>query len=250
MNELAEQGTDFLDLAPSRHKRNVGRLRRRGDQAKARKSLRRIIQRLDHDAKSLAGVQIGIERQAMRHEVAAVGRLARKAVIPHAPPGAAQVAKGRRGAGKELQVDDGIDACPPYTPQGPDRAQNRPQQTSGADGENVVRVQHVEQIENGSILLEQEEIDVAASDAVNGGADGVLGQDGRALLRHLDEQNLLWMCGRGGSSSAEAAPPESQREADRHSQPSVDSPHLADVHLSFSAWSQPAQAPFKRPGLS
>ena len=93
-----------------------------------------------------------VERQAMGHQVAAIGGLAEVGVVSGPCPGAAEVGQNGRGAGEELEVDRGVDALAPHPEDRAEGLQRRADQAVGANADDVGRRDHVEEVEDEAIL--------------------------------------------------------------------------------------------------
>src|SRR5262249_26613335 len=150
-------------------------------------AFRRNLERLHHEAEDLRGMQVGIEQQAVSHEVAAVWAASAEGVEADPARRAAEIGEGRRGASEELEVDRGGDAKPAQPAKRDHGVAEGDERAVRSDGQDIVPRDQPDHVEDGTVLGEYHEEHLVASDQLDGTADGGVREDRRALLRQLDE---------------------------------------------------------------
>ena len=108
-----------------------------------------------------------------------------------------------------------------------DAAQQR-EKAVASHRDHVLRRDHVEDIDDETVVVENNHEDVVATDALHGIMQGQVGQHRRALLGELDEDqrpDRPRFAPRG-----QARPQEREAETERNTHPAVDLPHFSDVH--------------------
>ena len=110
-------------------------------------------------------------------------------------------------------------------------------QAAGVHRDDVLRREQVEDVEDRAVLLEDPEIDILPADAAYGLADRRLGEHGRALLDHLEEEDLLRRLRlavgvAGGEEVGDAAVP-GQQQAERRAEEAVEGVDGVRLHVFY-----------------
>src|SRR5947207_2817121 len=90
--------------------------------------------------------------------------------------------EGGGGADEELHIDEGIDLHAADLPEAAEAGGDHLPGRAGANGEDVVVGDEIEEVENEAVFLKEEKVDVLGADLGDSAADGLVGEDGGALL--------------------------------------------------------------------
>ncbi len=194
----------------------------RRDDAEGRKPPGFRVEGEDKARERPARVQVGVVEHAVGHQVAPVGTLAEIDMEADPFPRSGQVGDRGREPREELHVDAGVEPPAPDFAKDAGRARRHGPGRAGADREHILRGNEADQVDDEAVLLKNEEIGVLAADALHGGPDRLVGQNGRALLRELQEKEVADRA--GGRASAEEpteAADNAQEPADRGADPPV-----------------------------
>ena len=187
--------------------------------------LARIFHRgQDHLLKDLAGVQVGVVKQAVRHQIPAIRAFAEERVEADAARGLRQPGERGRGAREELHVDGRVDSERVNLPQRRERSLGEVRDGVAADRDHVFLRHEPEHVENEAVFLKYNEVDVLFAHDGDGPPDGALGENRGTLFGEFYEENFAGFLRRGGTREEQALHfvREAQHEAKRYAHPAVD----------------------------
>ena len=95
-------------------------------------------------------------------------------------------------------------------------AEGERERTFGRNRDHIFLRNDFHHVEDEAVVLENDEVNVLASDQFGRAADGGISQNGRALFREFDEQNFAWLA-RDRQTRLDDFSHESQKSAERNS---------------------------------
>ena len=126
----------------------------------------------------------------MRHEIAAIRTISKKSVKPDARARTRQERQQGGKAAKEFHVHRGIDSNSAGAQNRPPRPTGEREGTPRVDRDHIFLGNHFHGIEDEAIVLKDDAVNVLTSHQFNRATNRGVGQNGRALLREFDEENL------------------------------------------------------------
>jgi hypothetical protein len=183
---------------------------------------------MEQHRETLRGMEVRVVPDPMGHQVSAIRPFAEVGVKARPQARPAEVGQERGGTGKELEIDRRVHLPLPQQQDDADDADQKREKAVAPHRHHVLGRDHVEDIDDETVVIENNHEDVVATNALHGLMQGQVGQDRRALLGELDEdQRADWSL---FASPREARPQEREAEAEWNTHPAVDLHHFSDVH--------------------
>ena len=161
-----------------------------------------------------------IIQKTMRHEIAAIRPITKKSVKTDARSRTRQEGQQGGKASKEFHVHRGIDPNSASAQNRPQRPTGERERTPRVDRDHIFFGNDFHRVEDEAVVLEDDEVDVLASDQFGRATNRGISQNGRALLREFDEENFAWLAC-GGRTRFDDFSKESQKETERDTDPSI-----------------------------
>src|SRR5438309_723738 len=115
----------------------------------------------------------------MGEQIASIRRFAGEAMVADAMGSANEKRDQRAAAAEELQINRCIDAQAAGAPDDAKKINNQREESRSAQRDDIFRGNLAADVEDRTILLKDQEVNILRAEPVDGAADGRIRQDGR-----------------------------------------------------------------------
>ena len=153
--------------------------------------VRRPIQGRDETLERAACMEVGVVSRPVGEEVSAPWTFHEIRVEADTIRDPGQEAESGCGAREKLQINQGFEPQPADLEQPPQRAPHHIFEAARVNGQDVFQRDQVMGVEDETVFVKDEEIDILPAELLDRVADGGAGENRRALLGQLDKEEAL-----------------------------------------------------------